>query len=83
MSAPYSNDLRTKAINAVEQGEYKTDASRILNISRNILDLWLRRGSNSSGQPEAGIIPAFGPKTEVGGAALSVGKSDPQETALV
>ena len=43
MPAPYSEDLRQKAIAAVERGERKTDVSRMLNISRNTLDLWLKR----------------------------------------
>ncbi len=43
MPAPYSEDLRQKAIAAVERGEGKSDVSRMLNISRNTLDLWLKR----------------------------------------
>jgi transposase len=43
MPAPYSDDLRTKAIAAVKRGERKTDVSQMLNISRNTLDLWLKR----------------------------------------
>jgi transposase len=43
MPAPYSEDLRQKALAAVERGERKTDVSRMLNISRNTLDLWLKR----------------------------------------
>ena len=43
MPAPYSDDLRQKAIAAVKRGERKTDVSRFLNISRNTLDLWLKR----------------------------------------
>ncbi len=43
MPAPYSDDLRTKAIAAVKGGERKTNVSRMLNISRNTLDLWLKR----------------------------------------
>ncbi len=43
MAAPYSNDLRQKATAAVERGERKTDVSRMMNISRNTLDLWLKR----------------------------------------
>lgn len=43
MSAPYSDDLRTKAITAVKRGEGKTTVSRMFNISRNTLDLWLKR----------------------------------------
>ncbi len=43
MPAPYSKDLRQKAIAAVERGERKSDVSRMLNISRNTLALWLKR----------------------------------------
>ena len=43
MPAPYSEDLRRKAIAAVERGERKSNVSRMLNISRNTLDLWLKR----------------------------------------
>jgi transposase len=41
MPAPYSNDLRQKAIEAVKPGERNKDVSEIFNISRNTLDLWL------------------------------------------
>jgi len=43
MSAPYSYDLRTKAIEAVKRGERKIAVCRLFNISRNTLDLWLKR----------------------------------------
>lgn len=43
MSAPYSNDMRHKALAAVKRGERKTDVSKMFNISRNTLDLWLKR----------------------------------------
>jgi transposase len=43
MPAPYSYDLRQKAIEALERGERKSDICRWLNISRNTLDLWLKR----------------------------------------
>jgi len=48
MPAPYSEDLRQKAIAAVERGERKTDVSRMLHISRNTLDLWLKRKKQTS-----------------------------------
>ncbi|WP_390630748.1 hypothetical protein [Leptothermofonsia sichuanensis] len=41
MPAPYSYDLRCKAIEAVKQGHRKVDVCRMFNISRNIA---LRRG---------------------------------------
>ena len=47
MPAPYSNDLRRKAIEAVKRGERKTDVCRLLNISRNTLDLWLKRSEKT------------------------------------
>lgn len=43
MPAPYSYDLRKKAIDAVKRGERKIDVCRLLKISRNTLDLWLKR----------------------------------------
>jgi len=43
MPAACSYDLRIKAISAVRRGERKTDVSQMLNISRNTLDLWLKR----------------------------------------
>lgn len=43
MAAPYSEDMRHKAIAAVKRGERKTDVSKMFGISRNTLDLWLKR----------------------------------------
>ena len=43
MPAPYNYDLRKKAIEAVKRGERKIDVSEMFNISRNTLDLWLKR----------------------------------------
>jgi transposase len=43
MPAPYSYDLRTKAIKAVKRGERKIEVCRMLSISRNTLALWLKR----------------------------------------
>ena len=43
MPAPYSDDLRQKAIAAVKRGERKTQVSQMFKISRNTLDLWLKR----------------------------------------
>lgn len=43
MPAPYSDDLRRKAIAAVKRGERKIDVSKMFYISRNTLDLWLKR----------------------------------------
>lgn len=43
MPAPYSDDLRQKALDAVDRGERKSQVCRMLDISRNTLDLWLKR----------------------------------------
>ena len=43
MPAPYSYDLRTKAIEAVKRGERKIAVCNLFNLSRNTLDLWLKR----------------------------------------
>ena len=47
MPAPYSYDLRQKAIEAVKRGERKSDVCRMLKISRNTLDLWLKRSEQT------------------------------------
>jgi len=43
MPAPYSYDLRKKAVNAVKRGEKKIVVCRLMRISRNTLNLWLQR----------------------------------------
>lgn len=42
MAAPYSDDLRQKAIDAVDRGERKSQVCRLLKLSRNTLDTWLK-----------------------------------------
>lgn len=53
MPAPYSDDLRQKAIAAVKRGTRKTEVSRLLHISRNMLDQWLKREAQTG---ECGAI---------------------------
>lgn len=43
MPSVYSLDLRQKAIAAIDRGEKKSHVSRTLKISRNTLELWLKR----------------------------------------
>ena len=44
MAKPYSYDLRKKVLEAIEQdGLKKNEASQLFNISRNTIDLWLKR----------------------------------------
>ncbi len=48
MAKPYSYDLRQKVIQAIrEDGLKKSEASRIFNLSRNTIDLWLKRQATS------------------------------------
>jgi len=54
MPAAYSLDLRLKALAAVARGEKKSHVSRTLNISRNTLDLWLKR-REQTGSPAAKV----------------------------
>ncbi|EAZ90112.1 hypothetical protein CY0110_05914 [Crocosphaera chwakensis CCY0110] len=41
--APYSYDVRKKAIEAVKRGHKKVNVYRLFKVSRNTLDLWLKR----------------------------------------
>lgn len=44
MAKPYSYDFRQKVIASIEiDGRKKGEVSEIFNISRNIIDLWLKR----------------------------------------
>jgi len=43
MAVPYSYDLRTKVMGAIDDGMGKTEASRLFKISRNTIDLWLKK----------------------------------------
>ncbi len=44
MPKPYSYDLRQKVIQAIElDGLKKSEASQLFNVSRNTIDLWLKR----------------------------------------
>ncbi len=44
MPKPYSYDLRQKVIQAIElDGLKKNEVSQLFNISRNTIDLWLKR----------------------------------------
>jgi len=43
MPAPYSHDLRQKAIEAVDNGQSQSEVSRNFGISRNTLGAWLKR----------------------------------------
>lgn len=43
MGAPYSYDLREKVMQAIDKGMRKSEVSRVFNLSRNTIDLWLKR----------------------------------------
>lgn len=43
MAAPYQYELRMKVIEAIEQGQKKSEVARRFGISRNTIYLWLKR----------------------------------------
>ena len=63
MPAAYSLALRQKAIAAIDRGEKKSHVSRTLKISRNTLDLWLkRRAETGSLAPKTPVKKGPAPK---------------------
>lgn len=65
MAVPYSLDLREKAVNAIDRGQKKSHVCRMLNISRNTLDLWLkRREQTGTVAPQTNYRPGPKPKIE-------------------
>jgi transposase-like protein len=57
MPAPYSYDLRLKAIEAVKRGQRKIDVCRFLRISRNTLDLWLKKAKETGDIRAIALFP--------------------------
>ena len=43
MGKAYSYDLRSKVIEAIDRGMKKIEASQTFNISRNTINLWLKK----------------------------------------
>lgn len=64
MPAPYSYDLRSKAIEAVKRGENKTQISRLFKISRNTLNLWLAK-ERETGDYQAKLPVGVGTKPKI------------------
>lgn len=64
MPVPYSYDFRKKAIEAYKRGERKTNICRLLNISRNTLDLWLKKEAET-GDFKATTIGRKGPNPKI------------------
>lgn len=63
MPAPYSYDLRTKVIQAIDGGMGKTQASKIFKISRNTINLWLqKREETGDYRAEDGYQRGYGAK---------------------
>jgi transposase len=53
MPTPYSYDLRAKVLQAIDEGMTKTQASQVFRLSRNTINLWLKR------REETGDCKAF------------------------
>lgn len=67
MAPPYSEDMRSKALAAVKRGERKSDVSKMFGISRNTLDLWLKReAATGSCRPITNYQQGCGTKSRIG-----------------
>ena len=63
MGKAYSYDLRSKVIEAIDRGMKKIEASRTFNISRNPIDLWLKkRTSTGDYKAKKGYQKGYNPK---------------------
>ena len=63
MPVPYSYDLRKKVIDAIDKGISKTEASRVFQISRNTINLWLRKREQTGDyKAEVGYQKGYNPK---------------------
>lgn len=64
MGAAYPVEMRQKALAAVDRGEKKLHVSRMFDISRNTLDLWLKR-REATGQVEPQAYQRRGPVPKI------------------
>ena len=65
MPKPYSNDFRQKVIEAIElNGLNKKEASELFNISRNTINLWCRRWTQT-GEIQPQTQPTSSPKRKI------------------
>ena len=63
MPVPYSYDLRKKVIDAIDEGMSKTEASQIFRMSRNTINLWLRKREETGDyKAEIGYQKGYNPK---------------------
>jgi transposase len=64
MASPYSDDLRQKAVDAIDRGERQSQVCQMFNISRNTLNLWLKRRQQTE---EVGAIRDYrrGPQPKI------------------
>lgn len=65
MAKPYSYDLRQKVVEAVElDGFKKIEASQMFNVSRNTINLWLKR-KEETGDYKARKTTPQNPRTKI------------------
>jgi hypothetical protein len=76
MAKPYSHDLRAKVINAIElDGLKKSQASELFNISRNTIDLWLKRKAETGDfNPYLTVLLVIATKLQIGKSSVSLPK---------
>ncbi len=65
MPASYSYDLRTKVIKALDDGMSQTQVSRLFQISRNTINLWLKRRKETGDyRAKFGYQQGYNPKIQ-------------------
>jgi transposase len=63
MPTPYSYDLRAKVLQAIDEGMSKTQVSRVFKLSRNTINLWLKRREETGDyQAKVGYQKGYRPK---------------------
>ena len=69
MPTSYSYDLRTKVLQAIDEGMRKTQASQVFRLSRNTINLWLKRREETGDyKAEEGDQKGYRPKIADAGA---------------
>ncbi len=63
MPTPYNYDLRAKVLEAIDGGMRKTEVSRVFRLSRNTINLWLkRREETGDDKAKEGYQKGYKPK---------------------
>lgn len=65
MATPYSYDLRAKVLQAIDEGMSKTKASQVFRLSRNTINLWMKRREETGDyKAKVGYQKGYKPKIQ-------------------